>query len=114
MESGRPQVENDEAVVLQQAAKAGAQVLVQAGVIVEPPEGRPGEDKEKAPGPPQTLELVDSGGIIRRRAPVFPCTLQEGSDTTARADYVPEFILIHKDKLVFRGDQPIQIRARPV
>src|SRR5207249_2316749 len=42
----QPQVEDDQAVVREEAAELRVQVPTQSGVVVEPPEGRPGEHDE--------------------------------------------------------------------
>src|SRR5262245_64566529 len=47
--ASRPQLEHDEAFILQEAAEAGAKVLLQPGVVLEPPKRLPPEHHEVRP-----------------------------------------------------------------
>src|SRR5262249_14271663 len=78
-----PQVEEDQAVVLQQAAEAAPEEVAQAGVVVQPPEGGPAEGDERATGAPQAPQLGQGGGIVGRGAPVLAVVFREGERPAA-------------------------------
>src|SRR5262245_62944835 len=70
------QVEDDEAAVFEQAGEAGAEVPVEAGVVVEPPEGRPGEGEVAGAGAAEAVQFADGGVVVGRRPPVLAVALQ--------------------------------------
>src|SRR5690349_16543205 len=66
-----PQGKRDQALVAQDAAELGAQVAVEAFVVVQPPERRPGKDEITRPRRPQALQLLERRGVVLRVAPVL-------------------------------------------
>src|ERR1051326_1685513 len=75
--SDAAQVENRQAIALQNAAKTVAHVTIQARIVIQPPEGRPGEDKKRCPGAVQPFEFMDCRPVIVRRPPVLPILLEK-------------------------------------
>src|SRR5438093_249785 len=59
-----PQVEHDDAVVLQHAAEARDEVTLEPRIGVEPPERRPGEDHEALSRLTRTFDLVTRGSTV--------------------------------------------------
>ena len=54
-----PEVEDDQLVVLQYAREVGPQMSMEVGVMVEPPESRPGEHDKRCTRLTKAFELVD-------------------------------------------------------
>src|SRR5262245_15824214 len=94
-----PQIEHDEAVVLQDAREVHAEMTTQSRIMSQPPEGRPAEGHEMRSILSQPLEFPDSGGVIRWRSPVLPFALQEGNpQTTMYVRTHSPFVLVYQDE----------------
>src|SRR5262249_54231588 len=72
-----PQVEHHQAFILHKAPEARAKVLLQSGVTIQPPEGRPGNNEEPRACLPELLNFADRGFIVRRRSCVLLVTFQQ-------------------------------------
>src|SRR5262249_44990447 len=92
----------------------GTQVAVERGVVVKPPESRPGEGDETHARPAQPLQLPDCRSIIRRVAPRLARALEEGQCAAARGEPGFHFPVTDQDKGVPRRDQCHEIVYRPL
>src|SRR6516225_4189363 len=99
-------IENNDQVVSQYTAIVGTKMVVQTGIVIQPPEGRPPEDHEAGAGASQSLQLPDSGCVIRRASPVLPTSFQErdGAPAPDRLLGSP-LVLVNQDERILRSDQ---------
>src|SRR5262249_31183550 len=93
------QIEDDQPLVLQDARKLGAQVVVEALVVVEPPERGPSKGDEGRPLAAQPVEFPNCRCIIRWRAPVLPIFFQKRKRQTSRKP-TWHFVIVHKDEFL--------------
>jgi hypothetical protein len=98
------EVEHDQPAILEDRPEARAQMRVQFGVVVEPPEAGPAEGDVLRTCVPQPLKLGDPGRAVRRRAPVLPIALQKRDRTATGAESRAEALLI--DCYALRQDPP--------
>src|SRR5262249_14016616 len=107
------QVEGNETVVCQGAGEVRAQMAVELRVVLEPPEGGPGENHEARPGAAQSFQLPDGCVVVGGRPPVLPVSFQERKDVTFRSDLAsPAFTLVNQDKRSATRDQPFDLLCR--
>src|SRR5262249_11612845 len=107
------QVEGNETVVRQGAGEVRAQMAVELRVVLEPPEGRPGEDQEARPGAAQSFQFPDGCVVVWGRPPVLPVALQERKDVTFRSALASApLTLVNQDKRSTSRDQPFDFLCR--
>src|SRR5438067_4514016 len=96
----RPSVdaERDHAVVLVDGCRRGAEIPVEALVVLEPPEGGPRDYDPAAASIENPLDLVDRRLVVDRRAPVVAVTLGERDDAAIRRRLGSHLPVIHENQ----------------
>src|SRR5207249_10552105 len=92
----RLQIEHDEPLVLQPAAKLRPQVAVKSRIMPEPPERRPCEGDEPCPRSTESLDFLDRRDVIERRPPVPPVPFEE-RDRPPQRELPSHGVLIDED-----------------